>query len=236
MRYVVFAVMAIILPGMSLAGNPTKSDLEKIMLQLQEMDVYSYRTEIRAVFPNGQRDTLRETLHLDRGRKRLWSKNNVRLLVFSEGWLYKADYEHKTVSVLNAEKYNKKYGDYIPDLETVFDHSAMTTLLDSVILKQAILRFSKREGTLSTFRLSFPQGSYLKEMTLVYNHTTQLPESILFKAFYAEGGSGTTYVTRSFDYKRSVSEVLFELGQYFAIRSGKVELKQYKDYKLDAIL
>lgn len=217
------------------------ADLKQVVARMKSLSTYSYQTENRAIFPNGQTDKNVTTVLMDGRRKRLCYKNNLQVLLLTDKWAYKADHRTKQVSVFNVVKYNDRYKKSLPELDAVFKSNLTATFLDSVLLRSGKLKSAKREGNLTTFKVGFSPDYYVEEMVIVYNHQRQLPESITIRSFYAGDqqrtrAKGTTYETISKNYSETITESDFDTGHYFKVNGTKVALAQYKNYKVSSIL
>jgi len=234
---ILLAVTALPAPGQ----DASMAEFRNIMNRLKSLKTYSYETETKAVFPDGKRQTKVNTLYMDAPNKRLCYYNNYLLVLLTPKWAFKADHVKKNASVFDVVKYNDRYKEALPEVETIFKSNLTSMFVDSVVLGAGTLLSAKKNGNRTTFTIGFPNGSPLKKMVMVYDYSSQLPESITMSAWYATGRSGgkatgVAMETTSRNYTLSVPEAVFDTRKYFSIRQGKAVLAQYKNYKLTSIL
>lgn len=221
------------------AQNLTMADLRSISATIKALNIYSYETVTNAIFPNGKKDQMTTTVYMDRTNKRLSYKTNTEIVLLTGKWAYQANHKHKTVGVFDVARYKAK--NKMQQLDAVFKNNIATTFMDSVVLHSGKLVSAKRSGDVTTFMLKFPPDLTLEEMVIVYNNRKQLVESIITRSFF-EGdvtgtrSKGTQLETISKNYTTTVPASVFETGQYFSVKGGKVILAQFKNYKVSSIL
>ena len=221
--------------------DATLADLMQVTAKLRVLKTYSYQTETEARFPNGKTDRMKTEVYMDGPGKRLCYKTNQQVLLLTGKWAFKADHRNKRASVFDVVKYNARFKEALPELDEIFRSNLAANYLDSLVMKKAKLQSAKRSGAVVTYKLGFPPDFYIKEMTIAYNKERELPEQIRIVSFYADGraakpGSGTTYETVCKGYSKTVPEAVFDTQQYFRMAGAKVQLQQFKNYKLSAIL
>lgn len=221
--------------------NPGMNDLRIVVNRLKALRTYSYQTENSIVFPNGQKDKSITYVFMDADHKRLCYKNNTQVLLLTEKWAFKADHRTKQASVFNVVKYNDRYKKALPELDQVFKNNLAATFMDSIVLKSGKIVSAVRKGNLTTYKIGFPAEFYVDEIAIVYDESKQLPESVTTSCFYsadASGsrGKGTKTISISSNYKAVVSEHDLDPGQYFRVNGAKIQLNQYKNYKVSSIL
>jgi|GEM_PF-693304 len=237
-------LLAIIAPSGALhAQDASMEGLKAMLLKLKSLKVYAYETETNAVFPNGERDKMTAKLVMDAVHKRLLYKTGDQVLLVTDKWAYRADFEQKTVYLFNLAKAgHEKYKAQLPELDRLFKGEASAALIDSLLLKNAHLLSAKRLGDKTTYKLGFQPSYYVKELTVVYDHKKGLPESIYIKSFYPDSKGpdgkvkGTVYETMSKAYSTEVSPSVFDANAYFQIKGGKAVLSQFKNYKVSSVL
>lgn len=224
------------------AQEANMEGFKSCIAKLKTLNVYAYETETTAIFPDGTKDVMSTKLMMDVAQKRLFYKNDFQVMLVTSKWIYKADLLNEHIQVFNmGNPENKKYKKELPELDEIFKSGA-SSLIDTLIVKNAQLVSAKKVGNLTTYTLSFPKTYYIKELRFVYNHKKQLPESIFIKTFQSEskdkkGNSvGTTYEALSKNYSNAIPESTFDTLPYFQIKGNKVVLNQYKNYKVSSIL
>lgn len=227
--------------GNTVAQEAGMADLREIVNRLKDMKTYSYETVTKGVFPGGQKDQMTTTVYMDGPRKRLCYRNEHVILLLTPQWAYKVDHENKNVSIFDVVRYNKKYKEALPELETVFKNNLAVLYLDSVLLRSGKLVSAKRKNNKGTFTVRFPAGYAVEEMVIVYNYDARLPESVTMKSFFpgndgSNRSQGTQMETVSRNYTATIPESVFDTQQYFSIQRGKAILARFKNYKVSSIL
>lgn len=216
------------------------NDLMRITAKLKAIKTYSYQTETNARFPNGKTDQMKTEVYVDGPNKRLCYKTNFQVLLLTQKWAFKADHRNKNASVFDVIKYNAKFKNALPELDEVFRSNLAANYLDSLVVKKAKLQSAKRSGSVVTYKLGFPPDFYIKEMLIAYDESRELPEYIRIVSSYDRGGKGagtdSAIETICKGYSKTVPEKVFDTNQYFRVTGTKVQLQQYKNYKLSAIL
>jgi hypothetical protein len=109
--------------------------------------------------------------------------------------------------------------------------------MDSVISKYGKLVSTTKKNNLITYKVVFKdEGAALKDMTIVYNQATQLPETISFRLENAVQAGKVRMDILCKNYTTTVPPSVFDEKQYFNIVKGKPVLVQFKNYKLYSVL
>lgn len=223
------------------AQDAGKQELKAVVARIKELRTYSYETLSKGSFPGGKQQERLSHVYMDGPGKKLCYSNEQILLLLTPKWAYKVDHYNKHVSIFDVNRYNKKNGEALPELESVFRSNLTATFLDSVLLPVGKLISAKKKGSLTTFTVKFPAGYAVEEMVIVYNYASQLPESVTSKSFYPGDqkntrNKGTEIVMISRKYSLEVPAAVFNTDQYFSVRNGKPILARYKNYKVSSIL
>ena len=236
-------IALIVFAATATAQQPGMADLKAVFNRFKSYATYSFDAEMHAVFPNGKKEEMHTAVYMDKPGKRLCYTTSEQVLILTRQWAYQADHKAKCVSIFDVEKYDQKYKKYLPGLEEVFASDITSLYIDSVLLKSAKLKSSLRKAGKSTYNLSFPEGMVIKEMTIVVNDASGLPESITLRSFHPrsdgswnKSAGGTTYEVTCRNYTNTVPDKVFDTARYFLIKGGKASLVQYKNYKLLATL
>jgi hypothetical protein len=113
-----------------------------------------------------------------------------------------------------------------------------SVFMDSVLSRYGKLLSTTKKNSLITYKIGFKEeGAALKEMTIVYNSTTQMPESIYFRMENEiQNGKKVKMEIVCNNYSTAVPPSVFDEKQYFNIVKGKPVLVQFKNYKLYSVL
>lgn len=223
------------------AQSLTMTDFRQVVDQIKKMSRYSYVTDIDAVFPDGKKESRKNTVYMDAEKKLLFLKNKDEQTIMNNQWFYKVNHIRKYVSLFDVARYRERYKGDMGDLSAIFKNSATATFLDSVLVQQGKVKSAKRIGDLSSYDFTFPEGAYLQSVQIIFNHATRLPMTITTRAFYAEpygedDKAGTMIIMRSHSYTSTFSDEIFNVQSLFTVSGGKAQLLQYKNYKLSSIL
>lgn len=227
----------------AVAQNPGMAELKTALARFKAFQTYGFESEMNAVFPDGSKDRMKMVLYMDKPGKRVYYSNDGQTMLVTEKWAFQADHKSRKASVFNVAKYNEKYKTYLPEVQQLFSEDLTSLYIDSFLLKQGKLKASKRAAHLSTYELSFPANNAIKELVIVVNETTGLPETIRMRSFqpspegrYNKSKGGTTIETVCRNYRKTVPESVFDPMKYFQVKAGKAYLLQYKNYQLTSIL
>jgi hypothetical protein len=220
------------------AQNGSMADLKPVFDKMKATKSYSYESLTTAVFPNGQKDQQHTRVYMDRLNKKLSYKSEQQLVMLNQYWLFRADHENKTASVFDVSKYDKKNKDVLPQIESVFQYDMASVFMDSVLSKYGKLLSTTKKDGLITYKIGFrEEGAALKEMTIIYNSVTQLPERIYFRMEnQIQSGKKVKMDITCSNYSIVVPQSVFDEKQYFNIVKGKPVLVQFKNYKLYSVL
>lgn len=211
-------------------------DLKPIFDRLKAMKSYSFENHTDAVFPNGQKDAIVTKVFMDKTKQCLFYTNKGETLLLNRKWVYKANHVQHTAQVFDIAAYNKQNKKALPALQSLFQYDMMTGFLDSLVLKHGKLVSAKKEGTLTTYQIGFVARTSIKQMTIVYNDASGLPESIYIRTISGEGNKKMQSEILCNNYKAVVPDAVFDEHAFFSTAKGKVLLNQYKNYKVYALL
>lgn len=224
-------------PFKATAQEKGRAELLEAMGHIKSLRTYSFEGESRTRFPDGRTETLHSFVAMDARQRSLLYKDDHKLVVVNPKWAFKALHKQKKASVFDLKAYQKKHGTGHAEIDGLFDAQSLTQLVDSLLLKNATIKTYKRDGNQSTFVLAFPERSPLKEAVVVFDHRTQMPHSIRFRAYYAEGRAGGAEIeSESRNYSKALPTGTFQTAPYFQVRGGKAVLERFKNYTLTTIL
>jgi hypothetical protein len=103
-------------------------------------------------------------------------------------------------------------------------------------MKYGKLLSAKKDGVLTTYRIGFTASASIKQVTIVYNEVSQLPESIYVRTTIGEGSRARQTEILCNNYKAIVAPAVFDERTYFSVSKNKVVLTQYKNYKVYSLL
>lgn len=229
-------LMALVVYAQAFAQQGSIKDLKPLFDRLKTIKTYSFENHTDAVFPNGQKDVAVTKVFMDKTRQSLFYTNKGQTLLLNRKWVYKADHIAKTVQVFDVVAYNKKNKNASPALQTLFQYDMVSGFVDSVVMKYGRLLSSKKNGALTTYQIGFPADAALKQVTIVYNETAGLPESIYIRMVTGEGGKKMQSDILCNNYKAVVPDAVFDEHAFFSVTGGKLSLTQYKNYKVYSLL
>lgn len=236
-------VIILLCASCAVAQNPGMAGLKTALARFKAFQTYGFESEMNAVFPDGSKDRMKMVLYMDKPGKRVYYSNDGQTMLVTEKWAFQADHKNHKASVFNVAKYNEKYKAYLPEVQQLFSEDLTSLYIDSFLLKQGRLKTSKRVANLSTYELDFPANNAIKELVIVVDEATGMPETIRMKTFqpapegrYNKSKGGTTVETICRNYRKTIPDSAFDPMKYFQVRAGKAYLLQYKNYKLTSIL
>jgi hypothetical protein len=228
------ALMLLCLPVFAQQGS--MNDLRTVFNKLKAIKTYSFENHTDAVFPNGQKDAVVTKVFMDKTKQSLFYTNKGETLLLNPHWVYKANHIAKTTQVFDLAAYNKRNKKAFPALQTLFQYDMMSQFVDSVVMKYGKLLSAKKDGVLTTYRIGFTASASIKQVTIVYNEVSQLPESIYVRTTIGEGSRARQTEILCNNYKAIVAPAVFDERTYFSVSKNKVVLTQYKNYKVYSLL
>jgi hypothetical protein len=228
--------LAALLCAAQVQAQHTMSELQPVLQQLKSLERYSYENHTKAVFPNGQRDEMTTYIYMDKAAQRLSYSNKGETLLLNRNWIYKANHTARIAQVFKLSAYKKWNKGGLGDVQTLFRTEATTFFMDSLLMKSGRLASVERKAGLISYRILFAPEASLKEIQLVYNEQTQLPEKIYMKVSQQQNGRVTTSETWCTHYSNKVPETVFNEQQYFSVSKGQAVLLQNKHYKVYSAL
>ena len=224
--------------GLKVFGQQKASmkELKPVFDHLKSLKAYSFENHTNAVFANGKSDALVTKVYMDKQNQCLFYSNKGETLLLNHKWIYKASHNTKIVQVFDVNAYNKRNKKVQSDIRSLFQYDISSSLIDSVIMKYGTLLSSEKKGPLTTYKIGFPSEAGVKNVTVVYNENTQLPESIYIKMLKEEGRQKLQTEVLCNNYKATIPSSIFDEHNYFSIIQQKVALTQYKNYKVYSLL
>ncbi|PQJ10495.1 hypothetical protein CJD36_010995 [Flavipsychrobacter stenotrophus] len=155
---------------------------------------------------------------------------------FYKTFFYKADHRQKTILFVNTDKnYDRQLKRKTE--QDIFDGGAIEKYADTSMLRTAIIKEIKisNEGVLSVV-LSFPAGSLLRRLDLIYDKIKKMPVLYSVEVFQPspEGYGpikGVTVKMKCNNFTSRIEESELVSNQYFTYAQGKLELKKYNTYR-----
>jgi outer membrane lipoprotein-sorting protein len=237
-KYILLALLnALLLPSV-FAQQHSVTELKPVFEKLKGLKAYSFENHTKASYSNGQKQEATTKVYMDKGNKCLSYVNEGESVLLNKTWAYKASHINKTAQVFKLDAYNKRNKGVLPELQSLFKYDLSAAFVDSVLLTHGKMLSSDKKGTKVTCTLAVVGLPYIKQVIIVYDDGTLLPESIYMRTESPPDGSGRKTVTETVcdNYKTTVPASVFDEHQFFAIVKGKPVLTQYKNYKVYSVL
>jgi hypothetical protein len=220
----------------ALAQQSSIKDLRAVFDRLKTVKTYSFENHTDAVFANGQKDAAVTKVFMDKAKQCLFYTNKGETFLLTPHWVYKASHIKKTAQVFDLAAYNKRTKKAFPVLQTIFQYDMVSGFVDSVVMKHGKLLSVKKEGALTTYQIGFAPEAAIKQLTIVYNESAGLPESVYIRTVVGDGKRKMQSEILCNNYKSTIPAAIFDEHNYFSVQQGKVALTQYKDYKVYPLL
>lgn len=218
------------------------SKLKEIAAAIKETRVYGYHYEMKVTYPDGQMDKLVGKNYIDGDNKVMFNENQDYIILLTPHWYYKADHLQKSVTLVNLQQHDND-ANKVTYRGNIFSGSTTAYFLDSVVMKYGILKDYRESGDTVLLAFEFKINSPIRKMEVSYNSRTHLPIRIITEAFYpdepfdivgSDGGTLQTIITE--DYQKTIRMQPGDVEKYFNVKSGKVRLHQFKNYKIYSLL
>lgn len=211
-------------------------ELKPIFDHLKTIKAYSFENHTNAVFPNGKSDAVVTKVYMDKANECLFYSNKGETLLLNHKWVYKASHNTKIVQIFDIKAYNKRNKSVQTDIKSLFQYDVAAGFVDSVVMKYGKLLSSEKKGSLTTYKIGFSEEAGIKQVIVIYNESSQLPESIYIRMLKEEGGKNMQTEILCNNYKAVIPPAVFDEHAYFSAINGKVTLTQYKNYKVYSLL
>lgn len=213
----------------------TASTLRKLISDLKDADNMTYKYVMSAKFPNGSSDRVEGKIYLDLGNKFYYNDCNAFTMLYSEQWFYKADHINKTIEIIDLTKEKDKQLRKKRE-ENIFKKGALSTFLDSVMLKKGILKQMGYEGNVLKIAIRFPKTISIKAMSIDYDTLNDLPVNFNMTLRQQVSTSVGTEITdmnvNCSNFQKENDKSLYREDMFFLYTKNKLSLKKYENYKL----
>lgn len=217
--------------------------LKEITRQIKTMKTYGYDYEINAIFPNGQTDRLTGETFTDGANMMLFNKSNAHTILLSPNWLYRADHRNKSITVVNLSRhFNHK--DQQEWYDGMFNSNISSGFLDSIVVKHGVLKAYRERNDTVSIEVVFSVPIPLKKIELTFDYKNKIPVAVKIHSFYPQdesttdqpGKIGTSHTVSCTNYRKDIRMFPADFIKYFAVKGEKIELSQYRNYKLHTLL
>ncbi len=222
-----------------LAGSAQMSDtarvLKRLSSDLKNITNLSYRYKMNVKFPNGDKDNMEGYVYLNTEDKIYYNDCASFTMLYSPKWLYSADHKSKTIEIVDLGKEKDKKLTKLREKE-IFQNGALSTFLDSVLLKKGKVNKYDFEGNIYNIAINFPQLN-VQRMSLSFDTSKGLLVSCGMNLSnpFDKVPSGTRYVNVTIEcdsFKTVTDKTVYTTEQYFVRTKNKTDLKKYNTYKL----
>jgi len=213
----------------------TARELKKLVSDLKSMKNISYDYEMDIKFPNGERDYLKGMMYMNNDDWLYYNECDAFVMIYTHHWFYKADHRKKTLTIVNMDKdYNKKLRKATE--KDIFQNGAVTTFLDSVLLKKATVQRIGKNGDTLEIALSFPKNVTVRKMDVVYDSKNHVPVKydMTVNHPWQRTPKGIQVIETRMNcrnFKSITDKTVYDESNFFSYKKGKLELKKYNDYK-----
>ncbi len=211
-----------------------------LMEQIGALKDFTYKTEVFAEFPTGEKDKMEITVAVDSTHQRLFYDSKIATYLIVGDYLYKADHDQKTVSVFSVRQRDAKMKGAAESLKTaIFDQSGYKVLMDSLMIKHAKIVREELGGPEWRYWLTFPGNNSLKSMYIAFNPAENIPRKVSMESFTPDarfsdnnGVKGTSMHVICTGYSRVLPDSLFDTHRFFDVQGNKVVATRFRNYKL----
>ncbi|MCW3123052.1 MAG: hypothetical protein JWQ38_2544 [Flavipsychrobacter sp.] len=237
-RVIIYTTILILLCGIAAQGQAidTTRQLKLLVSELKGLKDMSYDYEMSISFPNGDHDHMKGVTYMNNDEWVYYNDCDAYEMLYTQKWLYKADHRKKILTIVDMNKdYNKKLKKATE--RDIFKNGAVTGFLDSIMLKTAIVKRLKTVHDTLSILLEFPRASEVKEMNVVYDIKGHLPVKYDMVVYHPwqKTPKGIqvieTKITCS-SFKKVTEKGKYSEDGLFSYKTGKLELKKYKNYTI----
>lgn len=210
--------------------------LNRLAKDLKNIENLSYSYRMNVKFPNGDKDKLKGIVYLNRKDRIYYNDCETFTTLYSPQWLYSADHKNRTIEIVDLAKETDKKLKNIREKE-IFQNGALTTFLDSVLLKKGKIKQYGFVGSVYSLVIDLPKYLNVRRMSISFDTSKSLLVScgmFLSNPFdYSSSGTRDVNVSIECDsFRRVTDNRMYATEQYFIRTKNKTELKKYNNYKL----
>lgn len=224
MLLLLFAVCAQTVRG----SNDTLAKVLEVCHAAKKMSAYGYSYSVKNIYPDTRQELATGTAYIDLSRKMISEKGDYSTTVMNDKWYYKAEHGHRSVTVIYLGSPAKKK--HVEGLAKVLDASRFY-LDDSIVLKYCKVISYVREKDIVTLKMKMLKVDYLDTYEIIYDLAKNIPISVSTRSVYPGYGGNTVQEVKCVAFKPKLPPDIFSVVPFFDIKAGKVQLKQYKNYK-----
>lgn len=231
-------IVGLLLLLMPLSVFAQKIDTAAVLRQLTEhvkgLADLSYDYNMDITFPNGEKDNLKGVIYLNAADKVYYNECSAFTMIYSGHWFYKADHIQKTLTIIDANKDRK--GKKAREAE-LFRNDAVTTFLDSFLLKKSTIQKYVHNGNMIDISLRFPTTASVRSMDILYNTASDVLQSCYVTTSQpwqrtANGIQTLDMKVRFSNFQKITDKQKYSEEKFFTYENRKIELKKYNNYKL----
>lgn len=203
--------------------------VEKIRRAMEAMPMFSYDYTVKQTYQDGSSSMVKGKVT---STKDYYYESNSGEMIFQTwSWYYKADYESKTIYIINLDNLRKRS-------KAKVSLQRMNILPDSLLNKYGNLK-TTTEGPMLKLEITFNKDVLLKKMLLEYDTQRKLPKTykvesdVLYdidKQSFEELYAKQEMVASNFQAISKQGPI--RTDDYFEYKNGKIILKKYSNYKL----
>lgn len=206
---------------------------------LKKSKVYAFSYSISSKFPDGTSERTVGEVYVNDQQQLMYNHCNGQTMIYNGTWFYKADHVAKEIGIISLRALDSKTRSGFE--ENIFNNSSVNKFIDSFLIKSASIKKATYRHDTAIIELKFPQSSYVSSIQFTFDKThNELVNYVM-----------TTYQkwpTNQFGFNKGTTEIItydkvsindiksYNIDEYFSYANKKIELKKYKQYKLETKL
>ncbi|MES2701537.1 MAG: hypothetical protein V4649_02805 [Bacteroidota bacterium] len=213
----------------------TAAVLKHLGQALKSIDNVSYKYQMDVKFPNGDKDHLDGSIHLDINNQLYYNNCPEFTLIYSDKWFYRADHRNKAVTIISRSKEDKKLAENRK--QEIFKQGALNTFVDTMLLKRAVIFAFSESNEAATISMHFKGNTTIKNLTVTYNTKDGKVSKCSMEQWEPwqdeEGKRQHVQLTVGFDdFKYATDKSEYSESVFFSYDNKMLVLKKYNNYKL----
>ncbi len=215
----------------------SKEEIREVYSNILNKNVVQYKYTLDISYPNSNKEKLEGFAYNNKVQHFSMNTSKSHAYIYSKDWYIKANHVNKTVAVINLHKrYSKEYKAGLED--ELFNSKILGAYTDSFIMKHGYVANSKINADTVSVKMGFKDDIIIDYINLVYLKSDKKLLRYEMKISMPENdiqpGKKLSYIheIKCTDFRYETDLEIEDIGQYFTINNGSVELKKYKNYKL----
>lgn len=231
MKLIFKVVVLLLMYSHSYGQLSPKQKLITTIQNVQKLDKFSYTVEIQKLNAHQLYDTIKNSLTIDYSNEYYKVEDEDQIIVVNDKYVFDLNHLFKTIKVFHRKAYQKKYSGNVSNINHLFDKSASTKMIDSLLLKLDKVNYNLKDG-IEHYSGQLTQGDMIFEISLLYNPVKKLPVQYSYQIFSTKLHKLPYLKFKANKYRDDITINDFSIENYIIYKDGKFKPLKHQQYKL----